>query len=45
MDNEEIHSETKSSNLDKSLRQDDLKMMKKKLKVLKLAIKDEKISN
>jgi hypothetical protein len=35
MENEEIHSESKSSNLEKKLINDDLVMTKKKLKVIK----------
>lgn len=45
MDTEEIHSESKSSNIEKKLINDDLVMTKKKLKVIKQALKDEKIKN
>ena len=45
MDTEEIHSESKSSNIEKKMINDDLVMTKKKLKVIKQALKDEKIKN
>jgi hypothetical protein len=45
MDTEEIHSESKSSNIEKKMINDDLLMTKKKLKVIKQALKDEKAKN
>jgi hypothetical protein len=45
MDTEEIHSESKSSNIEKKMINDDLVMTKKKLKVIKQALKDEKAKN
>ena len=45
MDTEEIHSESKSSNIEKKMINDDLVMTKKKLKVIKQPLKDEKIKN
>ena len=44
MEIEEIHSESKSS-IEKKVINDDLIMTKKKLKVVKEALKEEKVSN